>query len=465
MADILRRLTPRSTSEGILPSTEPEAPEPPEPTCSICLDRGWVRLDVPLGDPNFGKAMPCVCQQQELQQASRLQRYSNLGPLVRLTFSNLNPYGLTELSENHDAFAEAYKEALRFAQSPEGWLLFQGPSGCGKTHLLAAIANECIENSRLVFFLAMPDLLDHLRSTFAPSSEVSYDELFEHVKNTPVLVLDDLGAQVSTPWAQEKLAQILNHRFNSQLPTVMATRLSMEELDERLRTRFLASSWCGAFKLQMTGESPLQKMGSLERHMRERMTFQRFDVRGNNASPQQRETLEGARKAAMSFAQDSQGWLVLLGDTGCGKTHLAVAAANEIIGPGQPVPFFAVPDLLDHFRSTYAPSSPISYDQLFEFVRSTPFLVLDDLGAEATTPWAREKLYQIIVHRHNAQLATIITARELSDDPRDPIGSRLKDPTIVTVVPIDAPDFRNKRRRTPASSGLSEPGFRGPRHG
>ena len=56
--------------------------------------------------------------------------------------------------------------------------------------------------------------------------------------------------------------------------------------------------------------------------------------------------------------------------------------------------FTFVPDLLDHLRATYSPNSPVQYDQLFEQVKSTPLLILDDLGAETSTPWAKEKLYQ-----------------------------------------------------------------------
>ena len=103
-----------------------------------------------------------------------------------------------------------------------GWLLFTGAGGSGKTHLLAAIVNRSIERETPAFYISVPDLLDHLRSTFAPSSEISYDELFEHVRNIPLLALDDLGAHATTPWAQEKLNQILNHRFNRQMPTVIS---------------------------------------------------------------------------------------------------------------------------------------------------------------------------------------------------------------------------------------------------
>jgi len=133
---------------------------------------------------------------------ARLQRYSNLGSLTRLTFDNLLLQGKSENPINQDQFSHAYRAAKTFATKPKDWLVLAGPSGCGKTHLAAAIANYCIENNHPVFYVTTPDLLDHLRSTFSPNSEIPYDEFFEQVRNTPLLILDDLGAQSSTPWAK-----------------------------------------------------------------------------------------------------------------------------------------------------------------------------------------------------------------------------------------------------------------------
>jgi DNA replication protein DnaC len=83
-----------------------------------------------------------------------------------------------------------------------------------KTHLAAAIANHQIKMGRQVKLVVVPDLLDHLRSAFNPDSKTSYDQLFEEVKNIPLLILDDFGEQSTTPWAEEKLYQIINHRYN-----------------------------------------------------------------------------------------------------------------------------------------------------------------------------------------------------------------------------------------------------------
>ena len=72
---------------------------------------------------------------------------------------------------------------------------------------------------------------------------------------------------------------------------------------------------------------------------------------------------------------------------------------------------------------------------------------MDDIGSQSSTALGNdEKLYQIIVHRHNARLPTIITMRTLPSGPADPVASRLNDARMVTEVPITAPDYRQTGR-------------------
>ena len=83
--------------------------------------------------------------------------------------------------------------------------LLRGAYGVGKTHLAAAVANRIASSGLSVLFVVVSDLLDHLRATYQPNSPVSYDQRFNEVRRARLLVLDDLGAQNATPWAEEKL--------------------------------------------------------------------------------------------------------------------------------------------------------------------------------------------------------------------------------------------------------------------
>src|SRR5664280_1545752 len=77
----------------------------------------------------------------------------------------------------------------------------------------------------------------HLRATFSPSSNTSYDRRFDEIRTAPLLILDDLGTQSMTPWVREKLYQLFNYRYNAELPTVITTADTLDEMDARIRSR------------------------------------------------------------------------------------------------------------------------------------------------------------------------------------------------------------------------------------
>lgn len=445
-------MTPESGSEDTASQGLPNSSyyTSREVACLVCGDVGWLRVDAPVGHPSFGKAVPCACQgrDDDPSRLARLQRYSNMGPLTRLTFSETRPDGRSATAKDQEMFRRAYEIALAYAEDPSGWLALAGPSGSGKTHLAAAIANSVLESGRPVFFVFVPDLLDHLRSAFSPSSDISFDQLFEQVRNAPFLVLDDFGGHSSTAWAQEKLYQILNYRHSNRMPTVFTMGSPIEDMDTRLQTRLADPEVATICSLGLPERAGLSgQIGLMRPDMLSRMTFDNFDMRGNKASRQQRETLERAFENAVNYAQDPEGWLVFLGPPGCGKTHLVHAIANERLKLGHEVLYFRWADLLDYLRVAYGPDSPVTYDRLFEEVRNSPLIALEDFGRYKTSDWADEKMQQILVHRHEARLPTLITTIEWEDKRRpDPVVSRLNDVTLVSIIPIDAPDYRYQGR-------------------
>jgi len=119
------------------------------------------------------------------------------------------------------------------------------------------------------------------------------------------------------------------------------------------------------------------------------------------------------------------------------SSHLAAAIANHRVARGHPALFVVVPDLLDHLRATFNPQSTVTFDQRFEEVRRAPLIVLDDLGTESATPWAREKLYQIFDYRYNARLPTVrglpVTAYTdgLVTEALGEVWKRLKDKLLI----------------------------------
>jgi DNA replication protein DnaC len=294
---------------------------------------------------------------------------------------------------------------------------------------------------------------------------VTYDDRFETVKTAPLLILDDLGAQVTTQWAQEKLFQLFNYRYNAQLPTVITTNRELEEIDPRVRSRVADTTFCkivtilapdfrqGGIDTTGSGISNLAHYGE--------MTFETFDLRDDEVKGDARTNLRRIIFTAKDYAENPHGFIVFTGEYGCGKTHLAAAIANAICQRGGAAMLVVVPDLLDHLRATFAPGSTITLDQRFDETRRAPVLVLDDLGTENATPWAREKLFQIIDYRYVAKLPTIITIhRDAEIDSR--IQSRIFDLARSSVNEILAPSYRTTHRRAQAKP---EGGYRRARAG
>jgi DNA replication protein DnaC len=276
--------------------------------------------------------------------------------------------------------------------------------------------------------------------------------------------LDDLGAQTSTPWAKEKLDQLLNHRFNSELPTVIVPIFPIEQLEDRIRTRLTDPDLCHIYTIEEK-QTSLEYSWDSEFELQKSMTFDKFDWRRVNLLSEQRQNLEQAFRLALDFAKAPDGWLVFMGVTGCGKTHLAAAIVNYCYQANYPALFIVVPEFLDHLRSTFSPESKVSYDQLFEKVKTAPLLIMDDFGEQSTTPWAREKLYQVINYRYNARLATVITTRyslqEILEESEGSVSSRLVDIKISTPFNIIAPDYRGDLR--PSQKKIPRAGRKGRR--
>jgi DNA replication protein DnaC len=459
--------SPATRSE---PSSSRNGAQVGDPNCPICHGVGFVRRDLPVGDPNFGKIEICACRNAQVSQGirQRLQNLSNLNAFQNLTFETFQPHGQINIGGSQAASLEyAFNSARSFAASTRGWLLLQGGYGCGKTHLAAAIANFAVQLGVPTLFITVPDLLDWLRFSY-DSDDLSFEERFEEIRNIRLLVMDDFGTQNATPWAQEKLFQILNYRYNNRLPLVVTTNLRMDDIEGRIRSRLTDPEL--VLKIQILApdyrnprEDTLHPdLSSLAMHGQR--TFGNFSLRNNeNLLPEELKSLEQAFKAAQKFAKRPSGWLVFTGSYGCGKTHLAAAIGNYRAQEGDVPMLVVVPDLLDHLRATFNPASNVSYDQRFDEVRSARLLILDDLGTHSATPWAQEKLFQIFNYRYNAELPTVITTSNLSEkvDPR--LVSRMQDERLCTILPITVPGYKGSLKSTsPAKPDKShKPGPRG----
>lgn len=419
--------------------------------CPICHGLGLIRYDVDIDDARFGKLYRCPNNpvEHDVEHRERLRRLSNLEAMYDKTFASFE-LNLHYLPPEQASLKFAFEVASNFADKPQGWLLLEGRYGCGKTHLAAAVAHRRLEKGEQVLFMTVPDLLDHLRGAYAPDAESTYDELFDRMKNAALLVLDDLGVENPSPWAQEKLFQLLNYRYTYKKSTIITTNKNIDDLDQRLRSRLLDVDLVRRVKISapdyrtalQSDADPLLSNLSIY----ENMSFDTFDTSAE--LDKDRQNLGRALWSAKQFAENPQGWLLITGTFGGGKTHLAAAIANfrRPMGSADDIAFVTVPDLLDYLRMTYAPGSTTTFDRRFQIVRNVPLLVLDDLATESASLWAKEKLFQILDYRYVRRLPTVLTSSKPVDDLDDRVRSRLLDRRICQIVAITARSYALRSR-------------------
>ena len=204
--------------------------------CPVCSGFGWLYEDLPPGQPSFSRLVPCeACGQVAQWRIARFDRHSSRkGRALRQCFSNF------DLDGTAAAAAAAYNAALTFAATPHGWLIIHGPKGNGKSHLAAAIANHLIDDCRIpALFLTAPDLLRSLRLEIqdSPGGAGGVSPLLDIAREAPVLILDDLGAERWTEWAEEQLFLLIDYRYRLELPLVVITNVELHSLPSRIYSR------------------------------------------------------------------------------------------------------------------------------------------------------------------------------------------------------------------------------------
>lgn len=133
------------------------------------------------------------------------------------------------------------------------------------------------------------------------------------------------------------------------------------------------------------------------------------------------------------------------GDTGTGKTTLAMLVSREALKSGHSVAIYSVPRLLAEIRSTFDADATSSYAELFQKLTSVDLLHLDDLGAEQQTNWVLEQLYSIINERYEDGRALSVTTNLDESQLKDQIGERTVS-RLVQICGDPLPLFGSDRR-------------------
>lgn len=142
------------------------------------------------------------------------------------------------------------------------------------------------------------------------------------------------------------------------------------------------------------------------------------------------------------------GWLTLVGEYGCGKSHLAIAAVQERLDKGDWGWFISSGRLLDRWRSWFD-DKEIDVTEGFQFdCQVKSLVVVDDLGSERGTEWATERLTMFLDYRYGHNLPTIVTTNYIQGALAQKSGGRIADRVFdthtgkVKVVFMDCGSYR-----------------------
>jgi DNA replication protein DnaC len=113
-------------------------------------------------------------------------------------------------------------------------LSLAGPAGTGKTHLAVAVTRALIDRGVSALVANVPMLLLTFRGTFSGDRPERFEQMLDLLCRCEHLVLDDLGRERPTEWAQETLYLVVNARYQECLATSLTTNLSPVELRARL---------------------------------------------------------------------------------------------------------------------------------------------------------------------------------------------------------------------------------------
>ncbi len=208
----------------------------PKYSCQLCKDTGYIDNE------------KCQCLKQSL--ITKYYDMSNVKTIIKK--ENFDTFDLrfysTEKQEGgispSDNIKGIYKTALEFCSKfPNKFsnFLLYGDVGLGKTFICNCISKEILDKGYTVLYVTAPDIFKTLEDYRFNRSSMNKPEFYISLLTTvDLLVIDDLGTEVSTVVTNSELFNIINSRHIAEKHTIISTNLSPKDLEDKYSHRIIS---------------------------------------------------------------------------------------------------------------------------------------------------------------------------------------------------------------------------------
>lgn len=213
--------------------------------CYICGDRGY------LEDGSMCKCLKTLLEEEYFRvgESSNIIKNSTFEKFKLDIFSEqIMPGDKISL---RDYMSEKLEEARAYAESFTGTgkgLLYFGKSGTGKTFTTGAIANRIRERGFTVLYMTAVELMDAVKEKDYSKNTDDSETKYQLIKDVDLLVIDDLGTELATPYTASALFDIVNYRSGLEKPVIYSTNFELSQLSKRYHDRIF-SRITGSVKL------------------------------------------------------------------------------------------------------------------------------------------------------------------------------------------------------------------------
>lgn len=206
--------------------------------CPKCQDTGYLNQEA------------CSCLKQMV--IDEMYEQSNLKNILEK--ENFDTFSLSYYSKEkvegkdhspYDNMSSILQHCIRFTEdfdTKQENILLYGETGLGKTFLSNCIAKKLLDTGHTVLYLSSNELFEQILSPYIMSGkkneELSY--LYHYIYSCDLLILDDLGTEMTNNFTLSQLFEIINQRILSGHSTLISTNLVLPQIQERYTERIMS---------------------------------------------------------------------------------------------------------------------------------------------------------------------------------------------------------------------------------